>query len=121
MVSGELMSTFFEYDPVTGIRTDLKWSEHEQEMTVIRTADSQALLDYCHEMRADGDISRRGIKESWWLYAKIPPIVELELRAKGINIHDRNDQARMFEEINTNYPHLKTSTGMHGGKVKKVV
>lgn len=115
------MSEFFEYDPISGIKTELSWSEQDQEMTLIRTADSEALLNYTKAMAADGDVSKRGIKESWWLYAKIPPIVELQLRAKGIDIYDRNNQERVFQEINTNYPHLKCTDGHHGGKVKTIV
>jgi hypothetical protein len=72
-------------------------------------------------MANDGGVSQRGIAESWWLYAKLPPIVILQLRAKGINVFDKNDEAKVFAEINTNYPYLKTTTGNHGGKERIVV
>lgn len=115
------MSEFFEFDAVTGIRTDLSWSEVDQQMTVIRTADVEPLLNYTKAMANDGDVSKRGIAESWWLYAKIPAIVILQLRAKGINVFDKNDEAKVFAEINSNFPDLKCTTGKHGAKEKIIV
>lgn len=112
------MSEFFEYDPSSGIRTDTAWNAGDNTMTLIRSADVEPVLDYTKAMANDGAVSQKGIKDSWWLYAKIPPIVILQLRAKGINVFNRDDQKRMFEELNTHYPHLKCTTGTHGGKVK---
>jgi len=115
------MSDFFEIDPFSGIRTDFKWSENDQEYTLLRSADVEPVLDYSKEMAADTSVSQRGIKQGFWLYAKLPPIVILQMRAKGINVFDQNDQKRMFEEINSVYPHLKTTTKNEGGKQKIVV
>lgn len=115
------MSEMFEYDPMTGIRTDTAWDEASQQMTLIRTADVEPVLDYAKEMAADGSVSQRGIKQGWWCYAKLPPIVILQMRAKGINVFDQNDQKRMFEEINTNYAYLKMTTGKEHGKAKITV
>ena len=112
------MSDFFEYDPTTGIRTDTVWDEMKQEMTLVRTADVEPVLNFTKEMANDSTVSQQGIKQGWWLYAKIPPIVLLQMRAKGINVFDKNDEKRMFEELNTHYPHLKTTTGNHGGKTR---
>lgn len=114
------MSEFFEYDPITGIRTDTVWDEMKQEMTLVRTADVQPVLDFTKEMAADSYVSQEGIKDGWWLYAKLPPIVILQMRAKGINVFDKNDEKRMFEELNTHYRHLKCTTGNHGGKTRIV-
>lgn len=114
------MSEFFEYDPVTGIRTDLSWSESEQKMTLIRTADVEPVLDFC-KANANAGLNRKGIQESWWCYAKLPAIVILQMRAKGINVFDQNDQKRMFAEINSHYPHLKMTSGNEGGRTGKVI
>jgi hypothetical protein len=115
------MSEFFEMDQFSGIRTDTAWDEASQQMTLIRTADVEPVLDYSKEMAADSSVSQRGIKQGWWRYASLPPIVILQMRAKGINVFDQNDQARMFAEINTHYPHLKNTTGNEGGREKIVV
>jgi hypothetical protein len=115
------MSDFFELDPVTGIRTDTAWDEASQQMTLIRSADVEPVLEFSKEMAADTSVSQRGIKQGFWLYAKLPPIVILQMRAKGINVFDQNDEARMFAEINSTYPHLKLTQGNHGGREKITV
>lgn len=112
------MAEFFEYDPMTGIRTDTAWDEATQQMTLIRTADVEPLLNYTKAMANDPNISRDGIAESWWLYAKIPPIVMLQMRAKGIVVGNKDHEKRIFAEINQHYPYLKCTTGNHGGKIK---
>lgn len=112
------MSDFFEIDPVSGIKTDFKWSESANEYQMIRTADVEGALEAAKIARNEGGLNEKDIKRSWWHYCTIPPIVELQLRAKGINIHDKDHQDRMIAEINTNYPHLKLTTGNMGGKLK---
>jgi hypothetical protein len=110
------MAEFFEYDPHTGIRTDTAWDEATQQMSLIRTSDVGPVLDYAKEMAANVGLNREGMSKGHWLYAKLPPIVILQMRMKGINIFDQNDQKRMFAEINTHYPHLKCTTGNEGNK-----
>jgi hypothetical protein len=111
------MSEFFEYDPVTGIRSDLAWSESTQEMSLIRTADVEPVLDFAKAISNEVGMNRGDIKKGWWLYAKLPPIVILQMRAKGIDVFDQNDQKRLFQEINREYPHLKCTTGNEFGKL----
>lgn len=112
------MSDFFEIDPHTGINTDFKWNETDQQYTLIRTADVEPVLDFTRSCANELGINRADIKKGWWLYAKLPPIVILQMRAKGINVYDRDHQARMFAELNSNYPHLKCTTGNVGGREK---
>jgi hypothetical protein len=112
------MSEFFEYDPLTGLRTELSWSEAEQKMTVTRSQDCSAILDYAKAFRNENGLNRNGIKESWWCYATIPPGVQLEMRRKGIIVGNKDHAERVIAEINTNYPHLKLTTGNMGGKAK---
>lgn len=115
------MAEFFEVDPITGIRTDTAWDEATQQMTLIRSADVEPVLEFSKEMAADTTVSQRGIKQGWWRYASLPPIVIIQMRAKGINVFNQNDQKRMFAEINSNYPHLKNTTGNEGGRTKITV
>lgn len=110
------MSDFFELDPHTGIRSDFKWSENDQQYTIERTADVEPVLDFAKAMSAQVGMNREDMKRGWWLYAKLPPIVIIQMRAKGINVYDKNDQARMYAEINSNYPALKCTTGNVGGR-----
>ena len=112
------MSEFFEFDPLTGIRTDMAYDPNTHEVTLTRSSDVQPVLDFAGSVRNEVGLNRKDIQESWWMYAKLPPIVILQMRAKGINVFDKNDEKRMFAEINSHYPHLKTTTGNHGGKVR---
>lgn len=113
------MSTFLEYDPLSQIRTDTAWDENTQEMTLIRTSDVEPYLKHAHENRQHLGLNRNGIRENWWGYATIPPIVQLQLRAKGLEVGNKDHEKRIIEEINTHYPYLKLTTGKMGGKVKQ--
>lgn len=115
------MSDFFEIDPLRGIRTDWKWNDNEQTYTLKRYQDAEPALDRAKEMANEGGLNRQDIMKGWWHYCTIPPGVELELRAKGIHIANPDHRERMLAEINTNYPHLKCTTGNMGGKTKIIV
>jgi hypothetical protein len=115
------MSDFFEIDPISGIRSDFKWNENDQEYTIIRTADVEPVLDFTKAVANEAGINREDIRKGWWLYAKIPPIVELQMRAKGIHVGNPEHHDRMLAEINTNYKHLKCTTGNDGGRAGKVI
>lgn len=110
------MSEFLEYDPHTGIRTDFEYDETTGDVRLLRSQDVQALLDY-NKALANSGATDKGIKESWWLYAKIPPIFMLKMRAKGINVEDGRHIDRVVAEINTNYPALKCTQKNDGKKL----
>lgn len=110
------MPEFFEYDPLSGIKTDFDYEEETGNVILHRTQDVQPLLDHNAKLRNSG-ATDKGIKESWWLYAKIPPIFMLKMRAKGINVEDGNHIDRVLQEINTNFPHLKTTVKNEGKKL----
>lgn len=112
------MSDFFEVDPITGIRTDFKWSENDQEYTLLQSQDVEPALKFAADCRNEAGLNREGIAANWWIYATIPPIVQLQMRAKGIDICNRDHQERLLAEINSNYPHLKLTTGNEGGRTK---
>lgn len=114
------MSDFFEVDPLSGIRSDFKWNENHQEYTIERTADVEPILDWAKAAANEVGVNKTDIKRGWWMYATLPPIVQLQMRAKGINISDPAHQQRMLQEINENYPFLKTTTGHEGSASKKI-
>lgn len=110
------MPEFFEYDPMTGVRTDFDYDEQSGNVILQRSQDVSALLDHNAKLRNAG-ATDKGIKESWWLYAKIPPIFMLKMRAKGINVEDGRHIDRVVAEINTNYPLLKCTQKNEGKKL----
>jgi hypothetical protein len=110
------MPEFFEYDPVSGIRTDFEYEEATGNVILHRSQDVTALLEH-NKRLANAGATDKGIKESWWLYAKIPPIFMLKMRAKGINVEDGRHIDRVLAEINTNYPALKCTQKNEGKKL----
>lgn len=113
------MSTFLDFDPETGIRHDLDYDEMTGLATIKTIQDVEPLLKYTREMAASGQ-KDKGIKGSWWLYAKIPAVVELEMRKKGIRLTDKDSTKRIVQEINENFPHLKTTCKNDSGIAKKI-
>jgi hypothetical protein len=115
------MAEFFEYDPISGIRTDTDWNPTTGEMTVIRTADVEPVLDFAKARANQIGKDRQGIREGWWMYAKLPPIVMLQMRAKGIDCTNSQHIDRVLAEINEHYPHLKTVDANAGARsVRKI-
>lgn len=113
------MAEFLDYDPLTGLRYDWEWDAEKGEATIRTTQDVQPIIDRAKAL-ANDSLRDNGIKKGWWHYCYVPPIVELQLRAKGINIHDKGATKRLLEEINTNYPHLKVTQKSEGGKLTQI-
>lgn len=98
------VTEWFEYDPVTDNTTI--WSEQPD-------ADIKVFLDQVTKQRNDADFTKRGIKNDWWKYASLPPIVIMELRNKGIDVFNPDHTKALIREINANYPSLKTTEKWH--------
>ena len=112
------MSRWTEYDPLHGVQeTNIADGETGQ-LIVHKVQDVEGLLDRNKAMQATGatDI---GIKKGLWHYASIPLTVQYELLKKGINVHSRLDRAKLLDEINSNYPYLKTTTKTHSLRRKR--
>lgn len=103
---------FFEYDPLTGVTYE---TEQDGDVTILHASQDLTPLIERNKRIANEGVKDKGIKESWWHYADIPPVVYLELRKKGIDIHNPDHGKAMFREINTNYPMLKLTHKHHVG------
>lgn len=113
------MPEFLDYDPHTGIT---HWFDHDEmtnETRITYTQDIEPLIEYNKRLSNDS-LTDRGIKEGWWLYAKIPAIVQVILKQKGIDITDPASTKRIVQEINTHYPVLKCTQKTDGGKLKEI-
>lgn len=103
------------YDPFTGISTFTEIVETErggQQILVSQEQDVEPLLDYCARLRNE---NMHTVKDEFFHYAKIPAVVQIQLRKKGINVFstDPTELRRVRQEIETNYPLLKTSYARH--------
>lgn len=91
------VSTFMDVDELTG---DIK---------VVTQQDVSGFLDHMAELRKhSADRWSQGKKEEWMLYAKIPSVVIMDLKNKGIDIFNPEDEKKVLRAINRDYPYLKT-------------
>lgn len=105
-------------DPVTGLMTWHEYDHLTDETTISYSADSTPILEQNKAMQKDGDFSRKGIKQEFWLYASIPVAVQLEwLIHKGVDVTNKDHAKKVFELVNDpEYKYLKTTTGYHKPK-----
>lgn len=113
------MPDFFDYDPDNNVRQDFEFNEVTGEAHIHYSSDISAVLDYNTAVRNSG-VNDKGIAANWWLYAKIPPIWQLKLRARGYKLDGSDDIKRLIAEINTHAPALKCTDLNHGGKVADI-
>jgi hypothetical protein len=113
------MAEFLDYDPLTGVSHYFSHNEMTNETSISTVQDVQPLIDHNKRLASSGatDI---GIKKGFWLYASIPPVVQVKMRAKGIKLDDPNATKRIIQEINEHYPALKTTQKNHDGVVKQI-
>ncbi len=107
------MPMLFDYDAETGVTTNFDYDPVNDQVFLTYTQDVSGFLDQMQAVRNDPSISQKGIRESWWKYASIPPVVEMELLKKGLSLSDKNHTKAIFTEINTNYPYLKATDKWH--------
>ena len=104
------MPDFLEYDPLTGVRRLFDYDEMTGQAWIRTETDVEPLLN-----QAQADRNTRtydgGIKKGFLKYCEIDPVTQLELRKKGIDIYSKDPVMirRMFQEIETNYPKLKST------------
>ena len=103
------------YDPITGLTTwhHYDWTTDE---TIIETSgDSEPYLELNKAMARDDDFTKKGIKDGFWLYASIPPAVQVKwLVEDGIDVYNPSHGARISAKLeDPEYKYLKTTSGHH--------
>lgn len=107
------MPLVFDVDPETGVTTYFDYDPIKDQVRLTYEQDVSFFLDRMNELRKNEDYSKTGMKEDWWHYASIPPVVEIELRNRGLNIHNPDDMKKIIKIINSEYPYLKSTTKVH--------
>lgn len=107
------MPILFDIDAETGVKTLYDYDPIRDQAILTYEQDVSHFLDRMNAIRNNPEISAKGIKEDWWLYASIPEVVEIELMKKGLKLHDKNHMKAILKEINTNYPYLKATDKCH--------
>lgn len=114
------MAEFLDYDPDRGISHYFGYNEETGEAEITTVQDVEAVAEYAKTLANDDRNFTRGVKKGWWLYAKIPAIVELKMRAKGIDLKDPAATKRIIQEINEHYPAFKCTQKNHLGRAAKL-
>lgn len=102
-------------DPLTGISTFHDYDE-DTDQTIIRYAgDCEPVLEANKVLQNDPDVTKRGIKDGMWLYARIPAIWQTKLLIEhGIDVWNKEHAERLNRILeDPAYRHLKTTTKHH--------
>lgn len=106
------MPEFFDYDPVLGMRTTWDYDESTGDAKFRHEQDVEPLLGYTMEAR---NTRQYDGKHDYKFYCSIPPVVQIELRNKGIDIYSKDPSMirLMLQTINKDYPYLKMTDKTH--------
>ena len=109
------MSRVLDYDPLTGVTTTFDYYAAEDKTIVTYHQDVSRILDSNKEAQLDIDHQRKGAKEEWAHYARIPIVVQYEwLQKFGVNFADPDHWPKVVELINSrDYSYLKRTTYYH--------
>jgi len=107
------MSILFDYDPLTGVSQHFDYDPVTEEIRLTSSQDLSFLMEQLKQKRNNPEAWKKGVKESFAHYATIPPLYELELKKKGLDIYNPHQTKEIMREINTNYPFLKVTTARH--------
>jgi galactose-1-phosphate uridylyltransferase len=103
-----------DHNPLSGESVFFEFDNHTDEVRITHEQDVSKFMDIAHEIAVDDNATAEGIKNDMWRYAKVPNHVLMEMMTKhGVNVFDRNDDARFFDLLNTEYKRFKTTTKTH--------
>lgn len=106
---------YFDHDPITGLTEYFSYDPITDRIAIKAVQDVEPVVDFCKAM-VNQQIGDKNFRGEGWLYAALPMSVVGQLMQKGINIMDSNDNKKLLEEINTNYPYFKTTHRHHAVK-----
>lgn len=107
------MARFLDFDPTRGL---YQYEDRTQggNMQLHYRQDVEPVLDLAKAERDSGLADKAGKKQELYLYARIPPVIQLKLKYEyGLDINNRNHLKRVFEVINRDFPMLKTTDKTH--------
>ena len=113
------MSEFLDYDADRGVTHWFDYDDEKGEARITYTQDLEPLLRQTKEFANTGK-KDGGIKNSWWLYAKIPALWIVKLRTMGMDLSTEDGMKRAIQYINEHAPWLKTTAKMHEGFAPKI-
>lgn len=114
------MSKFVDYDPLRGMQTRISYHGNgdggEQQIHYLQ--DVEPVMDLANIERNQGLADKQAKTHKWGeeisLYARIPPVIIMEMKNKwGVDIFKRDHLKKAFDLINREYPAFKTTEKTH--------
>lgn len=104
-----------ERDPLNGISQYHEYDALTDTSRFISVGDAEPVLELNRQIANDGEITKKGIKDGFWLYASIPTIFQYKLLVEhGIDVYKKEHGARLSKILeDPEYRHLKTTTKKH--------
>jgi hypothetical protein len=107
------MAAFVEYDPLRGVET---WADGDEDnrLQVHYRQDVEPILEVAKTERINGLSDQRWRQTGMALYARIPPVVILEMKHRhGVDIFNRDHLKRAMQLIESEYPYCKCTEMVH--------
>ena len=109
------MARILDYNPLTKESVTFDYDESNDAITIGHHQDVSNVLEYNKTLANTEEYSKRGIKESWWHYAKVPNTAILKMRfEKGIDFFEKSHAPAVFRFLNDEEnKYLRTTTKKH--------
>lgn len=107
-----------DHNPLTGEKVWFEFNNHDNLVNITHEQDVEPSLNLAHALANDDELTKQGMKNDMWRYAHVPNTVIVEMKHKhGVDFFDRNDAAKVFDLLNTEYSRFKTTHKTH--KIKR--
>ena len=114
-MSGE--KRLLDFDPLSGVSLIFQYDDHERTMTLTHEQDVSQYVREAAILRQDTDRTKFGIKKDMVHYARVPIGIQYEWLTKyGVNMHNKDHKAKVFELLNGEYKAFKTTDIVHNVK-----
>lgn len=109
------MRRLLGHDELTGIDTFHEYDSETDETRIIHIGDSEPYLEENKRKANDTEYTKQGIKQEFWLYASIPPAVQVQfLIEHGVDVYNKDHGAALGKLLNDpQYRYLKTTSKHH--------
>src|SRR5260221_3146913 len=90
------MRRHLSHDPITGLDTWHEYDSQTDETHIITTGDAEPYLEINKTRANDDETTKNGIKKGMWLYASIPPGIQVKwLIEHGVDIYKKEHGPQM--------------------------
>jgi len=108
------MKRLFDYNPSTGATETFEYNHETGGFSIETVEDVEPALEFARGMRNDPEITKQGIKNSWWHIAHLPDTIILKMRQEdGVDVYNPNHAEAVGRLLNDKYSKFKLTDGKH--------